>query len=54
MAEIQARRGGAELVHAARLLRTQLNMSEVTQGPDSHTYVYSCTVTPNFLALWVH
>ena len=53
-AQNQARRGGAELVYAARLLRTKLNMPEVSQGPDSHTYVYSCTITPDLLMLWVH
>ena len=53
-AQNQARRGGAELVYSARLLRTKLNMPEVSQGPDLHTYVYSCTITPDFLALWVH
>ena len=53
-AENQARRGGAELVYAARLLRTKLNMPHVTHGPDRHTYVYSCTIVPKFLELWVH
>ena len=51
-AQNQARLGGAEIVYAARLLRTKLNMPEVSQGPDPHTYVYSCTITPDILVLW--
>jgi len=53
-AQNQACRGGGELVHAARRLRNSLGMPEVSSGPDTHTFVFSGTLTPDTLVIWVH
>lgn len=52
-AENQARRGGATLVNAARILYDRISMEDVT-GADERTFVFSATVTPEFMAIWVH
>lgn len=52
-AENQARRGGASLVNAARILHDRIGMRDVA-GADYRTFVFSATVTPDFMAIWVH
>ena len=54
-AENQARRGGATLVHAARQLLSKIGEPQVTDnGPDDRTFVFSATMAPNVMDLWVH
>ena len=49
----QACRGGAALVLAGRLLRGLLGMPDST-GPDTRTMVFSATLDPNVVEIWVH
>lgn len=53
-AENQARRGGATLVHAERILRDILGEVADTAGPDEKCFVYSATLTPKVVEVWVH
>ena len=52
-AENQARRGGATLVNAARILYDRISMEDVT-GADERTFIFPTIVTPAFVAIWVH
>lgn len=52
-AENQARRGGATLVYANRLLLERIGIPDVT-GADDRSFVFSATTTPEFIAIWVH
>ena len=52
-AENQARRGGAILVNAERQL-AQLAGREDGPGPDDKTYIYSATLDPQAIKVWVH
>lgn len=49
----QACRGGASLVLAARLLRQTLGEPDV-KGVDTRTFVFSATLTPSEIEIWVH
>ncbi|KAL8651195.1 MAG: hypothetical protein Q9210_003396 [Variospora velana] len=49
----QACRGGAALVRTARLLRARLGEADV-QGADLRTFVFSATLSPGLIELWVH
>lgn len=57
----QARRGGATLVHAARLLRQKVNLGEEDYTPavdgfraDLGTVVFSVTLTYEQFTVWIH
>ena len=52
-AENQACRGGAALVNAARLLRARIGEKDV-KGADDRTFVFSGTLCPNSMEIWVH
>ena len=52
-AENQARRDGATLINAARMLYDRIGATDVL-GADDRTFVYSATMTPEFMAIWVH
>ena len=54
-AENQACRGGAALINAARQLRERIGAraTEAT-GPDQQTYIYSATLSPGLMDIWVH
>ena len=52
-AENQARRGGATLVNAGRKL-FKLTGKEDVQGADDRTYVYSATLDPQAIKIWIH
>lgn len=55
-AQNQARRGGATLVHANRLLRNTIGIlqEEDEKGPDYESFVFSITMSPDVLEVWVH
>ena len=52
--ENQARRGGATLVNAARQLRAMVGDLPDVVGPDEETFVFSITISPKLLEIWVH
>ncbi|KAL6715390.1 hypothetical protein ACLMJK_006351 [Lecanora helva] len=52
-AENQACRSGAALNNAARLLREQIGEPDV-EGADDRTFVFSATVNPGYLEIWVN
>ena len=52
-AQNQARRGGAILVNSLRLLMSKIGMPDVA-GADTRTFVFSATMTPDLVQLWVH
>ncbi|KAL9127050.1 MAG: hypothetical protein Q9217_003994 [Psora testacea] len=52
-AENQARRGGATLVNAARMLSEKIGEKEA-DGADDRTFVYSVTLSPQVMEIWVH
>ena len=54
-AENQACRGGAALINAARQLREKIG-AQATEaaGPDEQTYIYSATLSPGLMDIWVH
>ena len=52
-AENQARRGGATLVNAARIVHDRIGVRDV-KGADDRTFVFSATMTPDLIAIWVH
>lgn len=52
-AENQACRGGAALVHAARIIRHLLGEPDV-EGADERTFVFSLTLSPSLVNIWVH
>ena len=54
VAEDQARRGGATLVHAARQLRAEVGRQLVNDGADDETFVFSITIDTNIFRFWVH
>ena len=49
----QACRGGATLVNAGRMLRDMVGFED-TEGPDESTMVFSATMTPGHMQIWVH
>lgn len=55
-AEIQVRRGGAALVNAGRKLlgfiRTRDSL--LKEGPDTETFIFSATITPQNMDIYVH
>ena len=54
-AENQVCRGGATLVNAARQLFERIGMpDESATGPDQRTFVYSATLSPGLMDIWVH
>ncbi|KAL9012213.1 MAG: hypothetical protein Q9173_003007 [Seirophora scorigena] len=52
-AQNQACRGGATLVSAARRLLATLGKPD-TIGPDTRTFVFSATLSPGLMDIWVH
>ena len=53
--ENQACRGGATLVKAARELLEKIGTrSTEATGPDQQTFVYSATLSPGLIDIWVH
>lgn len=54
-AENQARRGGATIVHANRELRAVVfgNLPDI-EGPDEESFMFSVTMYPKLLEIWVH
>lgn len=53
-AENQARRGGATVVHANRMLRATVGDLLDIDGPDFDSFVFSITMSPNLFEVWVH
>ena len=54
-AENQACRGGAALVNAARQLLERIGARDAeATGPDQQTFVYSATLSPGLMDIWVH
>lgn len=55
-AQVQAQRGGAALVHAARRLVQSYTLegAEVASGADTQSFVFSATMTPDLMKLYVH
>ena len=53
-AENQARRGGATVVHANRMLRATVGDLPDVDGPDYESFVFSVTMSPKLLQFWVH
>lgn len=52
-AENQACRSGAAITNAARMLRAKIGQASPT-GVDDQTYIFSATISPGLLDLWVH
>ncbi|KAL8909957.1 MAG: hypothetical protein Q9171_004723 [Xanthocarpia ochracea] len=52
-AQNQACRGGATLVSAARRLLATLNQPDIV-GPDTRTFVFSATLSPGLMDIWVN
>ena len=53
-AQDQARRGGATLVNAARMLRATVEELPDIEGPDEKSFVFSFTMSPEGVEFWVH
>lgn len=53
-AENQARRGGATLVHAERILRSLVEDVVDFEGPDEKSFVFSVIMDPDIVEFWVH
>ena len=54
-AENQVCRGGATLINAARQLLERIGMpDDSATGPDQRTFVYSATLSPGLMDIWVH
>ena len=53
-AENQARRAGATLVNAARSLAALVDPQPSIIGPDETSFVFSATMGPNHIDIWVH
>ena len=53
-AQNQARRGGATLVNAARMLRATVEELPDIEGPDERSFVFSFTMSPMGAEFWVH
>ncbi|KAL9134765.1 MAG: hypothetical protein Q9175_004055 [Cornicularia normoerica] len=53
VAENQACRSGAALVNAARMLREAIGDEDV-EGADGRTFVFSATLCPAVMEIWVH
>ena len=53
-AENQARRGGATLVHAERILRGLVEDVADIEGPDEKSFVFSVIIDPDIVEFWVH
>lgn len=52
-ADNQACRGGATLVNAARILLERIGEPDVS-GADDRTFVFSATLCPGLMEIWVH
>lgn len=53
--QLQARRGGASLVNAMRQLLTKIEEPLVTEsGVDDRNFVFSATMFPGLIEIWVH
>lgn len=52
-AQNEACRGGATLVGAARRLLATLGIPDIV-GPDTRTFVFSATLSPGLMDIWVH
>ncbi|KAL9131273.1 MAG: hypothetical protein Q9217_000761 [Psora testacea] len=52
-AQNQACRGGATLVNAGRILLDRIGVADV-DGPDERTIVFSATMNPTVLEIWIH
>ena len=52
-AQNQACRGGATVINAERILREKIGQL-VTQGVDETTAIFSATVAPGLMEIWVH
>ena len=53
-AENQARRGGATLVFSMREWLSEIKVPDVGPGADNRTFVFSATMTPELILIWVH
>ncbi|KAL8899549.1 MAG: hypothetical protein Q9192_001517 [Flavoplaca navasiana] len=53
-ADNAACRGGTSLVRASRLLRRKLGMDTTTLGADWKTFIFSATLCPTAIFIWVH
>lgn len=53
-AETSASRGGGGLTVASRLLRRILGMNTTGLGPDQETFVFSATLDPKAIFIWVN
>lgn len=53
-AENQARRGGATLVNAKRHLHALMQDVETKDSADERTFVFSATMSPQVMDIWVH
>ncbi|KAL8688067.1 MAG: hypothetical protein Q9218_005928 [Villophora microphyllina] len=53
-AQNQANRGGGALVLAGRLLREEVGEPDVPEGPDHRTFVFSVTLSPSVVEVWVN
>ena len=55
-AEIQARRGGAAIVNVGRKLLgfTKARESLLAEGPDTETFIFSATITPQSVDIFIH
>ena len=53
-AENQARRGGATIVNSTRMLREAVSLGDITTGADRTSFVFSVTMSPLVVDIWVH
>ena len=53
-AENQACQGGATLVLALRRLYDLAGIPDEPPGPDTRTFVYTATIEPKYIEIWVH
>ena len=54
VAENQARRGCATLVNATRQVYESIGLVDDYNGPDYRSFVFSATLTPYLMEIWVH
>ena len=51
----QACRGGATIINASQCLLREIGERRIPDfGPDEHTFIFSATVSPNLMEIWVH
>ena len=54
-AQNQACRGGSAVVNANRELRSIAGtLTDDAEGPDTKSFIFSCTITPDLAQIWVH